>query len=119
MQKILIVVNDAPYGTEKAYNAFRLAMNIIKYHKENVEIKIFLLADAVFCALPNQKTPEGYYNLERMMKYILKRGGEVKACGICAEARGIDKLQFQEGIKLSNMEQFAQWTVECDKVLTF
>jgi len=119
MQKILIVVNDAPYGTEKAYNALRLAMNTIKYHKENVEIKIFLLADAVFCALINQKTPEGYYNIERMLKYVLKRGGEVKACGICAEARGIDSLQFQDGIQLSTMEEFSQWTVECDKVLTF
>ena len=119
MQKILFVVNDAPYGTEKAYNALRLAMNIIKYHKENVEIKIFLLADAVYCGLPSQTTAEGYYNIERMMKYILKRGGEVKACGVCAEARGIDKLRFQEGIELSNMEEFSGWTVECDKVLTF
>ncbi|HAG16368.1 MAG TPA: hypothetical protein DCG69_07575 [Bacteroidales bacterium] len=119
MQKILIVINDAPYGTEKAYNAARLAMNIIKYHSETVEIKLFLLADAVFCALPNQKTPDGYYNIERMLKYVIKRGGEVKACGICAEARGIDKLPFLEGIELSNMEEFSQWTVECDKVLTF
>lgn len=119
MEKILFVVNDAPYGTEKAYNAFRLAMNIIKYHGEKVEIKIFLLADAVYCALPNQVTPQGYYNIERMIKYIVKRGGEIKACGVCSESRGIDKLQFQEGIKLSNMEEFAGWTVECDKVLTF
>ncbi len=119
MQKILIIVNDASYGTEKAYNALRLAMNMIKYHKDNVQIKIFLLADAVFCALPNQKTPDGYYNIERMLKYVLKRGGEVRACGICAEARGIEKLPFQEGIQLSTMEEFSQWTVECDKVLTF
>jgi len=119
MQKILIIVNDAPYGSEKAYNAFRLAMNMIKYHSEKIEIKIFLLADAVFCALPNQVTADGYYNIERMLKYIVKRGGEVKACGVCAEARGIDKLPFQEGVQLSNMEEFSQWTVSCDKVLTF
>ena len=119
MQKILIIVNDAPYGTEKAYNALRLAMNIIKYHKDNVELKIFLLADAVFCALPNQVTADGYYNIERMLKYVIKRKGIVKACGICAEARGIDKLQFQTGIELSTMEEFSQWTVEADKVLTF
>ena len=63
MQKILIIINDAPYGTEKAYNAVRLAMNTIKYHKEEVEIKIFLLADAVYCALPSQVTPDGYYKV--------------------------------------------------------
>jgi uncharacterized protein involved in oxidation of intracellular sulfur len=119
MQKILIVINDAPYGTEKAYNALRLAMNTIKYHKEKVSIRVFLLADAVYCALPNQTTAEGYYNIERMLKYILKRGGLVKACGVCSEARGIDKLKFQEGIELSNMEEFVQWTVDSDKVITF
>lgn len=48
MQKILIIINDAPYGTEKAYNALRIAMSLQKDHGENVEIKIFLLADAVF-----------------------------------------------------------------------
>jgi uncharacterized protein involved in oxidation of intracellular sulfur len=119
MKKILIVINDAPYGTEKAYNAFRLAMNILKYHKDEVEIKLFLLADAVFCALPGQKTADGYYNIERMLKHVIKNGTEVKACGGCSEARGIDKLNFIEGVKLSNMKEFSQWAVECDKVFTF
>jgi len=118
MQKILIIVNDAPYGTEKAYNALRMAMTLQKEHQE-VEINIFLLADAVFCALPNQKTPEGFYNIERMIKSVIRRGGEIRACGGCSQARGIDQLKFIEGVQLSNMKEFSQWTVECDKVLSF
>lgn len=119
MQKILIIINDAPYGSEKAYNALRIAMTLQKEHGEKVEVKIFLLADAVFCGLPGQKTPDGYYNIERMLKSVINRGGEVKSCGGCSEARGIAGLPFIEGVKLSNMKEFAQWTVECDKVLTF
>jgi len=119
MQKILIIINDAPYGTEKAYNALRMAMTLQKEHGEEVEIKIFLLADAVFCGLPNQNTPTGYYNIERMLKSVIHKGGEVKSCGGCSEARGIDKLPFIEGVKLSNMKEFAQWNVECNKVLCF
>jgi len=118
MQKILIIVNDAPYGTEKAYNALRMAMTLQKEHQE-VEIKIFLLADAVFCTLPNQKTPDGFYNIERMLKSVIRRGGEIRACGGCSQARGIDQLKFIEGVQLSNMKEFSQWTVECDKVLSF
>ena len=118
MQKILIIINDAPYGTEKAYNALRMAMTLQKEHAE-VEVKIFLLADAVICALPNQKTPDGFYNIERMLKSVLNKGGEIKSCGGCSQARGIDKLPFIEGVQLSNMKEFAQWTVDCDKVLTF
>jgi len=119
MQNFLFVINDAPYGTEKAYNALRMAMTLQKEHGDKVEIKIFLLADAVTCGLPNQKTPNGYYNIERMLKGVIRNGGEVKSCTGCSEARGIDKLAFIEGIKLSNMIEFTQWTVECDKVLTF
>ncbi len=119
MQKILIIINDAPYGTEKAYNALRMAMTLQKEHGDTTEVKIFLLADAVFCALPDQKTPNGYYNIERMLKSVLQNGGEVKSCGGCSEARGIDKLKFIDGVQLSNMKEFALWTVECDKVLSF
>lgn len=119
MQKVLFIINDAPYGTEKAYNALRMAMTLQKEHENKVEIKIFLLADAVSCGLPNQNTPTGYYNIERMLKSIIQKGGEVKSCGGCSIARGIDNLTFIEGVKLSNMKEFALWTVECDKVLSF
>jgi len=119
MQTILFIINDAPYGTEKAYNALRLAMTLQKEHGGEVRIIIFLLADSVFCALPNQKTPDGLYNIERMLKSVLMKGAEVKACGGCAKARGIDELTFVKGVQLSNMKEFARWTVAADKVLTF
>jgi len=119
MQKILIIINDAPYGTEKAYNALRMAMTLQGEHAPEVQVKIFLLADAVFCALPGQKTPNGYYNIERMLQSVIHKGGEVKSCGGCCQARGIDGLNFIGGVQLSNMKEFAYWTVECDKVLTF
>jgi len=71
-RKYLIIINDAPYGGERPYNAMRLAMNLVK--REGVEIKVFLTADGIFCARKGQKTPDGYYNIERMVKSITKRG---------------------------------------------
>ena len=119
MQKILIIINDATYGTEKAYNALRMAITLQKEHAENVEINIFLLADSVTCALPNQKTANGYYNIEKMLKLVIKKGAKIKSCGGCSQARGIDQLKLIEGVELSNMVEFAQWTMEADKVLNF
>jgi len=116
--KILFIINDAPYGTEKAYNALRMAMTLQKENSES-EVNIFLMADAVSCALPNQNTPNGYYNIERMMKAVLNKGGKVKTCGTCAEARGIKNLQLIEGVEISNMPELTKWTVEADKVLSF
>jgi len=119
MQKILFIINDAPYGTEKAFNALRMVLTLQKEHLEKVSVKIFLLADSVTCGLPNQITPDGYYNIERMLKLAIRNGAEVKSCGGCCKARGIDQLTFIKGVQLSNMSEFAQWTIECNKVLTF
>ena len=116
--KYLIIINDAPYGTEKAYNAFRLAMQIQKDFPEN-EVRIFLMADAATCALSNQNTPNGYYNIERMLKSVLLKGGQVKICGTCADARGIKNLPLIEGAQISTMVELTTWTVDSDKVLVF
>ena len=70
-KKYLFIINDAPYGNERPYNAFRHAMNLVK--REDVEVKIFLVADAVFCARKGQTTPDGYYNVERMVKSLTKK----------------------------------------------
>lgn len=116
--KILIVINDAPYGTEKAYNGLRLANQLGKEH-EDAEVRIFLMADAVFCAIPEQQTPNGYYNIERMLKVALKKGAQVKLCGSCANARGLKNLSLLEGTEISTMAEFTNWVVDSDKVITF
>jgi uncharacterized protein involved in oxidation of intracellular sulfur len=35
---------------------------------------VFLTADGVACARKNQKTPDGYYNIERMVKSLAAKG---------------------------------------------
>jgi len=115
---ILFIINDAPYGSEKAYNAFRMAMALQKEHP-SVEVLIFLMADAVTCAVPGQSTPQGYYNIERMLTSVISKGGQVKTCGTCADARALRDLPLLDGVEHSTMSQLCQWTVEADKVLTF
>lgn len=117
-QKVLILINDAPYGTEKAYNAFRLAIQLGKDH-ENVEVRVFLMADAANCAIANQVTPNGYYNIERMIRLILAKGAKVKICGSCAETRGLKSVQFIEGTEISTMAELTNWMVDSDKVISF
>lgn len=118
MQKILILINDAPYGTEKAYNGLRLANQLNKAH-DDVEVRIFLMADAASCAVAGQITPNGYYNIERMMKYSINKGSKVKICGSCAEARGLKNVPLIEGAEISTMAELTQWVVDSDKVITF
>lgn len=118
MEKVLILINDAPYGTEKAYNGLRLAMQIQKDY-EDTDLCVFLMADAVTCALINQNTPNGYYNIERMLKAVIMKKGKVKLCGSCADARGIKEMKLVEGAEMSTMKELTQWTIESDKIITF
>jgi uncharacterized protein involved in oxidation of intracellular sulfur len=73
----LFIINDAPYGSERAFNALRLASNLAK--REGQSVRVFLIGDGVGCALRGQKTPDGYYNIERMLKGLLRHGGDVSS----------------------------------------
>jgi uncharacterized protein involved in oxidation of intracellular sulfur len=118
MKKTLIIINDAPYGTEKAFNALRLATQILKDY-ETADLCVFLMADAVGCAIPDQNTPGGYYNIERMLKIVINKNGKVKICTSCVEARGLKEIKFIDGAELSSMKELTQWVMESDRVVAF
>lgn len=116
MSSTLFIVNDAPYGTERAYNALRLAGALTG--KDDQQVRVFLMADAVACARAGQKVPEGYYNIQLMLARLLRKG-EVALCGTCMDARGLADADLIEGARRSTLAELAQWTIEADKVLVF
>jgi uncharacterized protein involved in oxidation of intracellular sulfur len=116
--KILFILNDPPYGTERTYNGLRLSHALAK-KDATAEITIFLMADAVAAASAGQKTPDGYYNVERMLKRVLAGRGKVLLCGTCMDARGLDDASLLEGARRSTMDELAQATLEATKVLIF
>lgn len=117
MAKTLFILNDAPYGTERSYNALRLAGALCKRDAE--EIKVFLIGDAAACAKAFQHVPQGYYNIESMLHMVSRYGGEVGVCGTCMDARGIPVEELTEGASRSTLEQLTDWTVWADKTLVF
>jgi uncharacterized protein involved in oxidation of intracellular sulfur len=114
---ILVVLNDPPYGTERSYNGLRLAGSLAR--REDVEVRVFLFGDAVGCALSNQKVPDGYYHLDRMVVAVLRNGGEVGCCGTCMDARGFTDEMLVPGARRSSLEEVTDWTRSADKVVTF
>ena len=116
MPSTLFIVNDAPYGNERAYNALRLAGTLAA--REGQDVRLFLMADAVACAKTGQKVPEGYYNIQLMLGKVI-RNGEVGLCGTCMDARGLLETDVIEGARRSTLSQLAIWTAESDKVLVF
>lgn len=68
----LIIINGAAYGNERTYSALRLALNLVK--QPEACVRVYLIGDGVNCARIGQKTPEGFYNIERMLKSLAQRG---------------------------------------------
>jgi uncharacterized protein involved in oxidation of intracellular sulfur len=117
MSKTLFILNDAPYGSERSYNALRLAGALAR--RDGEEVKVFLLGDAAACAKANQKVPQGYYSIEHMLHAPARRGGEVGVCGTCMDARGIAETELTEGAHRSTLEELTTWTQWAEKVMVF
>jgi uncharacterized protein involved in oxidation of intracellular sulfur len=115
--KVLLIVNGPAYGSDETFNALRLALALAR--RDEVEPRVFLMGDAVTCAVAGQKTPDGYYALDRMLKSFARHGGHISCCGTCLDSRGLTKEHLIDEAPRSNMEELADWTVEADKVLTF
>lgn len=115
--RMLWILNDPPYGSERSYNALRHASAMAK--DQGCTVQVFLMADAVACARRGQQTPNGYYNLERMLHLLLRAGAQCAACGTCMDARGLADADLIEGVHRSTMAELSAWTMAADQVLIY
>lgn len=117
MPKILLIVNGPAYGSDETYNAIRLAGALAR--REDTDVQLFLMGDAVTCATAGQRTPDGYYTLDRMLRGLARHGTRIACCGTCLDARGLAKEHLIDEADRSTIDELATWTTETDKVLTF
>jgi uncharacterized protein involved in oxidation of intracellular sulfur len=113
----LLILNDPPYGTERGYNALRLARSLLV--KEKGEVRAFLMGDAAVCAKAGQKVPQGYYNIGDMLGAVAQHGGEIGVCGTCMDARGMGQDELVHGAHRGTLDELTEWTAWADKVLVF
>ena len=117
MAKTLFILNDPSYGTERSYNALRLAGSLAKVAGE--EIRLFFMGDAVSCAKAGQKVPEGFYNLELMIGKVARTGAKIGLCGTCMDARAIAETEIINGTHRGTLGELTEWTQWADKILVF
>jgi uncharacterized protein involved in oxidation of intracellular sulfur len=108
----LLILNDPPCGTERSYNGLRLAGALTKDDQNSVSV--FLMGDAVSCAAAGQTTPNGYYNIERMLKVVSSKGSKIGVCGSCMDAHGLKPEALAQGARRSSMEELSCWNLRPD-----
>jgi uncharacterized protein involved in oxidation of intracellular sulfur len=114
---VLVIINGSAYGLDSTFNAIRLAGTMAK--RDGVKVTAFLLGDGVTAVMAGQKTPDGYYKLDRMLSTVTRSGGHVLCCGTSLDARGIQDAMLMEGAQRSTMYVLADNTLAADKVLVF
>ncbi|AUI66439.1 MULTISPECIES: DsrE/DsrF/TusD sulfur relay family protein [Glaesserella] len=116
MEKLLFIINSAPYGNESFFSGLRLALQIQEQHK--ADIKLFLMSDAVTAGLAKQQPAEGYH-AQQMLEILTSQGAVVKLCKTCTNARGLTELTLAEGVEIGTLTELADWTMDATKVLNF
>jgi tRNA 2-thiouridine synthesizing protein D len=112
-----LIINEAPYGKERAYTAIRFAWTCdVEGHK----VRIFLLENGVYLAKKNQSPAENVApNTGKNLAELIEGGAEVKACGVCMQARGLSESDLISGVKSATMHELVEWTTTSDKVIVF
>ncbi|MGL4446475.1 MAG: DsrE/DsrF/TusD sulfur relay family protein [Shewanella sp.] len=117
MQKMLIVAHASPYGTEKLFNCLRIALALKEQDEQAVELKLFLMSDAIFGALKHQTTPDLSYNLQQMFEILSAQQVPILLCKTCANVRGVNADMLIDGAEIGTLEELARWTLAADKVM--
>ena len=117
MMEYLLVLNDSPYGSQRTYNALRLAAALAK--SATTEVSIFLLGDGVVSGLRMQSPADASYNVQEMLRLLAAQGVSIGACRTCLEARGIDDASLVAGINRRTLDDLRNWTEKATKVLVF
>lgn len=119
METITMILQTAPYGDERIWNAFRLA-RALTTAAINMKVNIFLTGDAVTTAKKGQKPPASYYNLEKMLTELIEKGIKVIACRTCIGARGLTGEELIKGVKIgTTVGNLAKWVKESEKILSY
>jgi sulfur relay (sulfurtransferase) complex TusBCD TusD component (DsrE family) len=112
----LMIVNSAPYGSEGAYNAARLAEALTV---KDEWVDLFLMGDGVHAARRGQDPRAAYASVEAMIAGLLDKGVSVTACATCCQTRGLGEGDLIEGVRVGTIHDLAGLVLAADRQISF
>lgn len=80
-----------------------------------MRVNLFLTGDAVATAKKGQRPPQGYYNLENMLKDLIEHDVKFIACRTCIGARGLSDKELIDGVQIgTTLGDLAKWVKESE-----
>jgi uncharacterized protein involved in oxidation of intracellular sulfur len=115
--KILFILNDPPYGTERAFNGAAPGHSAGQARRHRG------------AGVPDGRrgrggdgqpeAADGYYHLDRMLGSAARQGADIGCCGTCMDACGITQEMLTKGTRRSTPDELADWTLRAEQVVTF
>lgn len=119
MQSILMIVSAPAYGSERMLSALRLATAIATQEVETVDLRLFMMSDAVTVGLAGQANVQAGGGLQQMVEGLLVHGVQIRLCRTCTLARGVAEPALIPGVQIGTLTELAEWTLAADKVVSF
>ena len=114
--KVLIILSHAPFDGDTTWNALRLASTLLD---RTSPVRIFVMNDAID-VVRQGCTPEGAeFDLQAMLRDVLRRGGRVKICTTCINRCGIGQGEVIPEAIMATMADLAAWIADSERVLVF
>ena len=117
MKKVIVFLNEGP-SSPRSWNGLRVANGMLDV---NMEVKIILFDDAVFCAKKGQKLPVGLeeQNLASKLTELSKLDVAVWVCGTCMQSKGLTHEELTDGVNECCMMDVCNSIKDSDNVLVF
>lgn len=113
----LLIINDAPYAGERAYNALRLAAALRQ--DKDVEVRLFFLGDGAWSATTKVPKPENAtFDIPWLLERALAAGCAAQVCQTCMDSRGILESDLVPGALRGTLETLRQWTVTSERTIS-
>lgn len=115
---VLVIINEAPYSGERAYNALRLAAALRQ--DKDVDVRLFFLGDGAWSASAKIPKPENStFDIPWLLERALAAGAQARVCQTCMDARGILDSDLINGAQRGTLDDLRVWTLSADRVIPF
>ncbi|MDG7007081.1 MAG: DsrE family protein [Nitrososphaerota archaeon] len=116
MTRFGLVLTGGPYQTERWETAFRIVDAALD---RGDGVSLFLFMDGVYNVLATERFTAMDELPKDRFRRILERGGEVYACEVCTNNRGLSEgRDFVEGVRLAGASVLSEIVSRCDRVVT-
>lgn len=117
MVSFTVIINEAPYGMERAFSGLRFVRTCMF---EGYKTNLFLIENGVYVAKRDQKpSAASGANVGDYLADLIKDGLEVKVCVVCIQSRGLTESDLISGVKIATMNELVEWTANSDKTIVF